>query len=72
MEQKKEDRIIGIGILLLVTVLALAALCLGGCIVALFLFRPILAVLLFLGFVFFAGLAAVLCVLWLILKTIRG
>lgn len=72
MEQKKEDTITSVGILIFITVLVLAALCLAGCIVALFLFRPVLAALLFLGFIFFTGLAIVLCVLWLILRAFRA
>jgi hypothetical protein len=59
-----------LGVIVFAVFLAAAILCLTGSIVALLLLRPLLAILLFAGFVVFALLAIGWLILWIIFRAL--
>jgi hypothetical protein len=59
-----------VGLIISAVLLALAILCLLGSIIALVMLRPILALILFIGFLVFALLTIGWLILWIIFKAI--
>jgi len=59
-----------VGLIIFAALLALAILCLLGSIIALVIARPILAIILFIGFIVFAFLAFGWLILWIIFRAI--